>query len=178
MKSRYRWCYAHSLDGSKLRLSRPRSSSARSWRTCRHSHRPCSTSRASARSSPPSCSLPGHTGPRPLRSRLRSPRRRRPAPRLQRPNQPAQTQPRRRPSAARAMRVDGRRTPHLRQGPAVELVPVSHRRVFEQERLEPVRIALDFEERQCHPPLLPAAGYAYASAPANTLTWPASRERR
>ena len=50
--SRHGSCFAHSRDGSARQPSRPTSSSTRSSRTCAHSHRTCSTSRASARSSP------------------------------------------------------------------------------------------------------------------------------
>ena len=53
--------YAASRIGSRLRRSKPQSSNARCSATSAHSHRSCSTSPASGRSSPRNCSSPGHT---------------------------------------------------------------------------------------------------------------------
>ena len=54
-------CCERSPDGSRQQPQRPASSNRRSTPTSACSHHSCSTSPASARSSPPRSSLPGHT---------------------------------------------------------------------------------------------------------------------
>ena len=77
--------------------SRPQSSSASCSATCTHSHRGCSTN-PGRRSLLRNCSSPGHTAAVSLRSLLRPARRRRTSPSLERKDNTAPTQPRRRPS--------------------------------------------------------------------------------
>jgi transposase len=96
--------------GSKRRPRRPPSLRARSWPTSALSRHGCSRSRASARSSLRSCSSLGRIGDASAPKPLRAPGRRRPAPRLQRPDETAPAQSRRRPAAQP-------RPPHDRPAP-------------------------------------------------------------
>ena len=90
-----------------------------------------------------------HRGRRPLRSRLRTPRRRRPDPRLQRPNHPAPAQPRRRPPTQ--PRAAHRRPPPPPTRPRDQgLHRPTHRRRQNPPRRHPPAQALP------RPPPLPA----------------------
>jgi hypothetical protein len=147
------WTLARRIEAATVE---PAGSRARSSRSCAPLRRICSTSRASARSSPPSCSSPGHT---PVASARKPLSHASPgvgaAARLQRPDDPPPAQPRGDRQLNRALHtVILHRRQHDRGDQGLHRPPCS--RGQEPPRGDPAAEALS------RPPPLPATAEAGA----------------